>query len=56
MFYRDEEGLGALEGAGFECFIPNIGVYVYETIMFEIFILINKMNLSIPSFVGGINA
>ena len=56
MFYRDEEGLGALEGAGFECFIPNIGVCVYETIMFEIFILINKMNLSIPSFVRGINA
>ena len=56
MFYRDEEGVGALERAGFECFVPNVTVYIHETIMLEILIFINEMNFRIPSFVGGINA
>ena len=30
-----EKGVGALEGAGFKCFIPNISVYIHETIMFK---------------------
>jgi len=41
MLEGDEEGVGALERARFECFIPNITVYINKSIMFEIFIFIN---------------
>ena len=56
MFERDEEGVGALERTGFECFIPNILIHIHKAIMFKILIFINDMYLRIPSFVGGINA
>ena len=41
MLEGDEEGVGALERARCECFIPNIAVYINKAIMFKIFILIN---------------
>ena len=56
MFERDEEGLGTLEGAGLECFVPNITVYIHKAIMLKILIFINDMYLRIPTFVGGINS
>ena len=56
MLEGDEEGVGALERTGFECFIPNVTIYIHKTIMLKILIFINDMNFRIPSFIGGVNA